>query len=331
MSEKLRKSSLATIARQEMLDEHPVISKEYTILTPMIEAAYKLLRDRVWMRKTGTVMYAPPQVGKSKCRSAVELFLKEEFPKAFIISFTADDGRRPGNTSSGMLRDILNAEGILNSSKQHIFKNMFFDLVTHIQVSIGAGVGKQFILIVDEMQLLSSADLQMLLVLHNRLKDLKISMTTIGFAQPEILHMRTALKAAKAQQLIARFLVEPIQFDGCASKQDLEVILKAYDLDKCYPEGSDWTYTRFFLPVAYDAGFRLSDFSDQVWQSLLRVCDPSFAATVPMVHLTGTVEYLLASNIDKDSSNFTLSDVQIDHAISASGLSGFYDVVDVAL
>ena len=330
MSEGHRMLLLSDADREAMVDGHPVVIKEYMMLTPMIERGYNCVRDRVWMRRTGIFMYAPPQWGKTTCRNEIELFLKVEFPHTFIISFSAADGRRSKASASDILQDILDIEGIKQTTKRPSYKDLFFDLLTHIQVSTSSHIGRQFILLVDEMQLLSETDFKTLLVLHNRLKDAHISMTTIGFAQPEILHIRSVLKTAKAHQLIARFLAEPIPFIGCGAKEDLQAILTAYDLDLCYPENSDWTYTRFFLPKAYGEGFRLSDYYDVIWQALVRLCDPSVAATIPMVHVTGTVEYLLSASRRYDAANFSLSNELIDNAVDASGLANFYDVVETS-
>lgn len=67
------------------------------------------------------------------------------------------------------------------------------------------------------------------------------------------------------RQIIARFLSEPLAFDGRTSveelKEILKEILKTFDEGTEYPEGSGWSYTRFFLPQAFEQGFRLQTYA----------------------------------------------------------------------
>lgn len=307
--------------REEMLAQHPVIAKEYTVLTPMITETYIRLRDRVWMRRTGTVMYAETRIGKTTCLDSVEVFLKKDFPEVFIVSFIADDGRRSTSPNSGAMKDILDAIGIRDPKKKET-KEHIRDLVAYVSVNLAGRSAKQFVLLIDEMQLLSRTDFTALLVVHNRLKKLKIAMSTIGFAQPEILNTLATFRSANADQLIARFLHEPIQFSGCLSEGDLRVILVAYDFEKHYPDDSDWTYTRFFFPKAFSAGLRISDYCTEIWEALLKAATPSANSSVRMENVSATIEYLLAANRKYDENSFRFSDEMIEAAVEASGIIG---------
>lgn len=315
--------NLSDETRETMVDKHPVITKEYIILTPMIEKAYRVIRDRVWMRRTGTFLYAAPQTGKTSCSRAVELFLRNEFKNIYIIKLSAD--YRTTNSFAGLPSDILQSDGVALGRRAG-YKERLSQLLVHIVASLGAEAGRQFILIIDEMQLLSKDDLSVLLVIHNRLQQKGIAMTTLGFAQPEIIHKKTSLIATNDYQLVARFLCEPIQFNGCASKNDLEYILNSYDEEKKYPEDSDWTYTRFFFPRAFKNNFRLRDYSDEIWGELQKVAEPILLSTIPMVHLTGTIEHILAANRKKDADDFKITKQMIAAAVESCGIYGFCDL-----
>lgn len=284
--------------RARMLNEHPIVVRDYTVLTPMISKTYSLVRERVWTRRTGAFLYARPRMGKTRCATILQRLLSVEFPEVHVARLSAD--QRRASTDIGLVSDLLEAEG-LTVKRRPTYKEMLSRLIVHITTSVSARAGKQFVLLIDEMQMLSEADMRLLLVLHNRLEMSDVAMTTIGFAQPEILEMRSALLATKAFNLIARFLSEPIPFDGCAGREDLATILVAYDGEKRYPEDSDWTYTRFFLPEAYDSGFRLKDFAELIWPALIEAAKPLGTGTVPMEHLTRTIEHLLLANRKADS------------------------------
>lgn len=306
--------------RAQMLNQHPIIVKDYTVLTPMISKTYSLVRERVWTRRTGAFLYSRPRMGKTRCAAVLQRLLAIEFPNVHVARLSADQRRTTSDT--GLVYDLLDAEGI-SPKKRQSYKEMFSHLLVHIRTAVSARAGKQFILLLDEMQMLSETDLRLLLVLHNRLEMSDIAMTTIGFAQPEILETRSALLITKSFNLIARFLSEPIPFDGCAGREDLATILVAYDEEKRFPEDSTWTYTRFFLPKAYEAGFRLTNYADIIWPALIEASTSLGTGTVPMEHLTRTVEYLLLANRKEDAPTFLLDANLVAIAVAASNLEEF--------
>ncbi|MHB1054055.1 MAG: ATP-binding protein [Thiobacillus sp.] len=237
---------LSADERMQMMNTHPIVMKDYTALTPMIQRTYSVVRDRVWTRRTGAFLYARPRMGKTRCAAAIRRLLLVEFPNIHVISLSAD--KRNSNSNLGFVEDLLASEDLV-PAKRLSAKGAFLRLLTHVETMVHSHSGNHVVLVIDEMQLLVEADFVILLVLQNRLEQKNIAMTTLGFAQPEILHVRTALGITKAFNLIARFLAEPIVFDGCGSREDLEFILQAYDYEKRYPENSDWSYTRFFGSV----------------------------------------------------------------------------------
>ena len=318
--EQARQLELSAEARARMVNDHPIVIKKYTVLTPMIQTTYSLVRERVWTRRTGSFLYARPRMGKTLCAYALQRLLSAEFNDVHVVHLSADE--RHSNTDIGLISDLLETEGV-RARKRSTYKEMLSQFLVHIQTNVSAKAGRQVILLIDELQMLSEADLRILLVIHNRLEMADIAMTTIGFAQPEILERRSALITSKAFNLIARFLSEPIPFDGCGGRDDLSKILLAIDDEKRYPEDTDWTYTRFFLPEAFDAGFRLKTYADLIWTMLIEAAKPLGTGTVPMEHLTRTIEYLLLAGRKADSPQFQLDEARVDAAVDASNLRYF--------
>jgi len=303
--------------RQDLYESHPVLTKDYLVITPVVKKVYSLIRDRVFMRTTGTFMYASPRVGKTTCAKATQLLLQAEFPRIHVMRFSAE----PSRQKSALLLDILAADKLC-VPRSPKYKELQHQLLIHVQSSLAMPGGNQFVLIADEMQNLSEENLIDLASIHNRLETLGIRMTTIGFAQPEIMDRHTALLATNQSFLIARFLSEPIPFSGCTSIDDLRVILDAYDQELRFPEDCDHTYTRFFLQLAYDNGFRLASYADAIWRKLWAAKGLS-GDSIPMEHLSRTVEFLLVSGTASDSRNFKLTPKAIDDAVAASNLRYF--------
>jgi len=312
--------------REILLDDHPLVQKNYLVVTPTIKRVYGLIRERVWMRRTGTFLFARPRMGKTTCADAVRRSLEVEFPKLFVILFSAE---RRKQSDLGLVIDILRSQDLAVAARPS-YKDLFNRLITHIESSVRNRNGSQFVLMIDEMQLLSEADFNLLLVLHNRLELKSIKMTTIGFAQSDIQHLRSSMLATQSHNLLARFLSEPIPFDGCATREDLEEILHSYDEEKCFPLDSDYTYTRFFLPYAYANGFRLKDCAKPIWSALKKASLPLGTDSVPMEHLFRTVEYLLLSSRSSDTDNFAISRQRILEAVEASNLRDFCGVMTSA-
>lgn len=304
--------------RARLFNSHPAITKEYLMITPAINKAYSTIRDRVWMRSTGTFMHAMPRMGKSSCVQVVKMSLIEEFPDIFVISFSAAGGI----DSKGMHYEILYAENLAIPHRPSL-QTLTTILQTHIETNIINRGGKQFVLMIDEMQCLSVRDLRFLQAIHNRLDSKGIKMTTLGFAQPGILTLYTALRAEKALDLTARFLCEPIPFDGCAAKADLREILTNYDSELFYPKDSNLSFTEFFVPQAFATGFRLANYAGVLWKQLSLAAQPLGTGSIPMEHLTRTAEYLLLFCHELDKPALRITTKMVDLAIKESSLETF--------
>jgi hypothetical protein len=306
-----------------LLNMHPVITKIYTIITPVVTAAYSVIRERVFMRKTGTFLYATPRMGKTTCAKLIKLLLEREFQSILVMNVIAEDG---GKTEADLLFNILDTSKV-HTLKRSKPRDLRRQLLSHVQSQLSMVGGNQFVLMIDEMQLLSDAQFDCLAAIHNKLDFINIRMTTVGFAQPEILDVRTALLASDKTYLIARFLCEPFAFNGCTSILDLKQILLDYDETQRFPEDSDYSYTRFFLPEAFENGFRLSDYSDEIWKAL-KTAAGSAEGSIPMEHLSRTVEYILVASSASDTASYKLDLDTIKAAVDASNLSYFNGLID---
>lgn len=316
---------LTDTSRTSMLACHPIREREYILPTPMMERVYEVVRDRVWTRRTGVVFYSMPRMGKTRCAMAIKDHLCAEFPNAYVTLLSARRANRP--TDGHMFRLILEAENHSLSGRSNadaLFNNVKADIRVKL---VGAG-GHQYVLLIDELQLLNDTDLQQLVCLHNSLELANIKMTTISFAQPEILHRRSALMATNDRQIIARFLSEPLRFEGCSQAAELATLLRAYDVASEYPENSGWSYTRFFFPIAFQQGFRLETYASQIWRELSRASGLGSNGVVPMEHICLTIEYLLLALRKQDYANFVIVDVDIANAVASSNLQNFSTLMD---
>lgn len=303
-----------------LLEQHPILEKNYRIPTPVLLRTYALIRERVWMKRTGIYLFAKPRMGKTTCAEEVHSLLLVEFPKLHVIKVDARRTLRP--SESHMFRLLL--EAVDHALSYRVSPTVLFQNVkADIQVKLAARGGTHFVLIIDEMDRLSDVDLEQLLAINNALRREKISMTTIAFAQPEIKDKVTGLMTRGQHQLLARFLAEPIPFEGCSSARDLHEILNSYDVASEYPENSGISYTNFFVPQAFQTGFRLTDCSSRIWKVLFNSLGSHTHNGVPMEHVCLTIEHLLLALRLEDCPELQVSNENITDAVTGSNLSVF--------
>ncbi|SFD30351.1 AAA family ATPase [Massilia yuzhufengensis] len=301
---------------------HPVLERDYTVPTPMMKRAYDIVRDYVWARRTGVVFYASPRTGKTWCARAIREKLNEEFPSVYTLMVSVRSSLRYSDAHLPRLILEASAHALASGNKP---AKLFINAVNDIRVNVKARGGTQFVMLIDELQLLNEGDLQQLVCLQNTLELNKVKMTAVSFAQPSIIHRRTALMESSDQQIIARLLTRPVLFEGCTSSKDLAVLLQAYDEHSEWPEGSGCSYTCFFFPLAFEHGFRLLHSKDRLWDALTRASGNSGSA-VSMELLSLTIEHLLLALRREDGINFTISTDEIETAVFNCSFNSFSEV-----
>lgn len=311
--------------RERLLLMHPCNTRQYRVATPMIESTYQLVRERVIRRRTGSVLKGDTRMGKSECALAIKELLELEFPSCYCIYLSAD--RNTSGRQASFDYDLLSACGVIAKPRE-THTVMAERFLVHIHTQLQRRKGSQVVLIIDEMQLLQEPEFYQLLVAGNRLAARGVFMTVVGFAQLDIDSLITAFYSSHKRNLIARFLAEPIGFPGCSNSSELAQILDSYDHEKFFPEGSGWTYTRFFLPLAYAAGLRVKMYAEPLWAALDKAVGGSGEGPVYMDYLARTIEDLLVGARLSDAPTFQFQQEHIDRAVRDSGLQGFCNILE---
>jgi len=303
--------------REKLLNKHPIIWRGYIVITPMISNAYSMVREFIWLRRTGLFMYAQPRMGKTQCALAIRQLISAEFPEKYPLYHIADENRR-----LNFMRELVGSIGQIKGHHE-TYSVLLEKFIMHVRTELTSLDGNHFVLILDEMQLVAMEHYNALLIIHNRLNSYGISMTTIGFGQPSILDRRKLFVHSNAANLVARFLSQAIEFEGCFSSDTLKKILFQYDHEKEYPADSGWSFTRFFLPLAFAAGFRLAAHHQLIWQQLVLVVGDYFVERIPLEHVFRVIEYLLIYNRGNDSEKFELNEAVIRFAVEQSDIREF--------
>ncbi|WP_241331786.1 ATP-binding protein [Burkholderia cenocepacia] len=300
--------------RVGLLEHHPVVRRQYTVPTQMIQYAYQVSRERVYARRTGLVFVGKTRYGKTTCALAVQQYLLDEFPRIHVIVVPARSSLRP--TDGHAFRVILESERHVCAARTDP-DTLLRNVVSDVETALYAKGGDHFVLVLDEVNLFKQQDIVNLLELSNMLNMRHITMTVISFGQPDVEQLITSLQQQNKHQLLARFFRRPKSFEGCTSQEMLESVLNYLDEKSKWPEDSGWSYTEFFFPVAFSHGFRLKNYSEIIWNEMSSAL-PTLGNGLSMEAVAMTVEWLYLSLYQNDSESFVLQMDDIQSAIQAS-------------
>ena len=101
--------------------------------------------------------------------------------------------------------------------------------------------------------------------MHDHLDRLQIRLYTFLVGHQELLAVKTAFQKARKTQIVARLMVEEFPFFGIRNARDVATCLNGYDTTT-FPHDTDWSFTRFYLPQAFAAGYRLVDDATVLWR-----------------------------------------------------------------
>jgi hypothetical protein len=123
------------------------------------------------------------------------------------------------------------------------------------------------VLWVDDAHLLSTSADDTLRMLQDEFKkkEIRLIVLLVGLPSVRRLNEKRVSFSGDITRILRSFDVDEFQLHGLRSAIDIQHSLEAFD-NTCYPSGSNWSYTRFFLPQAYQNGLRLSEHAAVLWR-----------------------------------------------------------------
>lgn len=273
---------------------HPIETGGYVISTPSVYQMGKEISEWLELRHSGGMIYGPPRLGKSKAIKYIEKKLLHDFDgKLPIVTFECQSHTlaREGEFFTEFLQAIgheLAQKGKTSERRQRLYQYLR-NLAEH-------NPHKRLVIFLDEAQKLHKDHYAWLVDISNYLEDSKVVATFILVGQQELANRRNAMVISKQFQIVGRFMVNAHRFTGISSAKEVQVCLHGYDEQSDYPEGSGWSYTRFYFPVAYEHGWRLATQADSVWKAFMDAREEGQLPgppQVPMKFLTAAIEYVL--------------------------------------
>jgi hypothetical protein len=145
------------------------------------------------------------------------------------------------------------------------------------------------------------------------------SSTLIG--QEELHAVKTTIQQARKTQIVARLMVEELRFHGLRDPADTATCLDSYDTT-CFPRGTDWSFTRFFIPNAVRTGYRLAHDAQLLWNAFEEVHNKNGLPgdlEIPMESFARVVEIMLKGCWDADARHERPAQARWVAAVKACG------------
>ena len=105
-------------------------------------------------------------------------------------------------------------------------------------------------------------------------------------------------------------MVETLRFRGIRSVVDAATCLKSYD-EHAYPAGSQWSFTRYYYPYAFESGLRLEAGAHLLWNAFAdahRQAALAGEVEIPMEYFSRAVEAVLLDGLLQDAVDFQLTE-----------------------
>lgn len=288
------------------LDRHPIAQRTYRIATPAIEAFFDLVDECLQHRIPGALIYGRPRLGKTYAIEYLRLLLTRSY--ADIPSFHVQCQHKVTHSEGGFFANLLRAVGYPDpEAGRNSLKRA--RLTARLREAARARHSNRLVLLCDEAQRYRYDEYEWLRDIHDELAQHAIRTHTFLVGQPQLLSQKNAFQLRGDEQIVARFMVEELQFQGVLSADDTTTCLIGYDTTQ-YPEKSGWTFTRFFYPSAFDAGLRLADDAHYLWNAFAEVHHHALlpgTLEIPMEYFTRAVEIALLETARQDAPGFRIN------------------------
>jgi len=282
---------------------HPIATGNYRIATPAIQDFYELVIRCLRYRITGALIYGPSRIGKTRAIEYVRLLLALNYPK--ITSYHAQAEHKPNHAEGPFFANLLEAVGypLPEAGNNSAKRNRLVAKIREAAARAGSGI---VVLFVDESQRFNLNEYEWLRDVHDALDRQQMRLYTFLVGQQELLAEKTRLQLARQTQIVARLMVEQMAFYGVRDADDVATCLQGYD-QTTYPEGSNWTFTRFNVPQAFDAGYRLVQDAHVLWEAFESAhakANLPGKLEIPMESFVRAVEIVLKDSELKDGAQY---------------------------
>lgn len=236
-----------TISYQRPVDfeHHPVVQQKYMVPTPSIDEMCSRVKKLIKLRTPGGIIFAHPRFGKTYGVRYVTRILKEDFPKAVILSFGCQ--KKKNHSEDAFFSVLLESVYHLGALTGTISKKRS-KLNDRIMEMVDKSGYNWFVVFADEAQRLDVIEYEWLRDVHDELERRGIRMITLLVGQPQLLNQKSAFRLSKQTQIVSRFMIDEMHFRGLLQCLIPRLVLKGMMLHVFQKEVNGVTRD-FFCPV----------------------------------------------------------------------------------
>lgn len=278
-------------------DAHPVFNPTaLRFTTPAIQQLKEDLHRWLWTGATGALVTGTSRAGKTTalCELTDHLYTrgKIKIPTCFVSIPNRD---QPTMTSLFRLLCLSMNLRVTNHDRADHLANRLIHYLADTATQANCA---QMVLIVDEMQRLKARQFDAFAELYDELLRLNIRLMVLFVGNdPECWSLVEQIEQPAYAHIYGRFFNQGAPFLGLTSKAEVKVCLAQYDTLRYPPDGP--TYTQFFLPEAFEQGWRFASVSDDLWR-VFRAYQRNYKITSwGMQYFTATVNTLLTDYLPK--------------------------------
>lgn len=295
---------------------HPLLTQNYVLATPPIEEFANTVRQWVNATIRGGMIYGDSGIGKTYAIKYVHEFRKQIF-SANIPVFKSTWKQVPRNTEVKFYKRLLMdfGHGYINAKSAEDLEKRVVEYLKTCAMNAG---GSRIILFIDDAHYLTPDDYGWLCHIFNLLKYDDILLFTFLVGEEKLLAMRNSFKASNDTQFIGRFMWKTHHFKYLSSVEDFIQVLEGYDTYSEFPPNSHCSYVKFFLPLAYEAGFRFTNYAMRLWtiyNNGRKAVSTRKSETMSMGSCTIYITYLMQKLKYQDASDLDLDINLIEDAV----------------
>jgi type II secretory pathway predicted ATPase ExeA len=179
------------------------------------------------------------------------------------------------------------------------------------------------ILVFDEAHILRIEHLGWIHSVVNELEDLGMRLIVILIGNSGLEIRKNELIAAKRGEIAARWLIDPMQFSGLSSEEELRLCLDQFAAVR-YPPNSALVFPQLYAPGACGSGFQLKSLAGGLWtrfDSRWQALGMGAHTEVPMKPFTAAVVLTLKA-MNKSGGNTKPDPKMLDAAVDECGYVG---------
>lgn len=232
---------------------HPLFDHSVLVRTNPSDELFRVIKQVVLLRDTGCVFTGESRAGKTDGLERVRAMLVSQFPRLCIYSHDAHNQQI--SSVRAFFKHFLATVGHREQKGEtyDLRERLVRVLVDDARVS---GIN-MVVMFIDEASAMQISDFLFLKDVYNDLTRAGVQLITIMMGQsPDMQHVIDDLIVRGRSDLVSRFATRVHKFRNFRDVADIQVIFEAIDTRE-YPRHSGISWPAFFLPHAWQSGFRL--------------------------------------------------------------------------